>query len=226
MDHWTERLSEYLDDELTLTDRVALERHLEHCGSCRSLLAELREVVCRAETLEDSEPTSELWAGIAARIQQPDLQVIDLAEARSRRSPARISFSLPQLAAASIALMLTTGGLVWALAAREPAGPLAQAPRNGVVQPVSHVAEELASPYADALETLEGALDQRRDQLDTSTVRVLEQNLRTIDQAIAEARQALERDPSSVFLNRHLENTMKKKVELLRIAAGMRRAST
>jgi len=47
-------------------------------------------------------------------------------------------------------------------------------------------------------------------------VRVVRQNLAVINQAIAEARTALERDPGSTYLNLHLANTMRRKVELLR----------
>jgi hypothetical protein len=66
------------------------------------------------------------------------------------------------------------------------------------------------------IQSLETALEQSDVQLDTATVRILNQNLATIDQAIADAKAALERDPLSTFLNRYLENTLKKKVELLR----------
>jgi hypothetical protein len=47
-------------------------------------------------------------------------------------------------------------------------------------------------------------------------VRVVRQNLAVIDRAIAEARTALERDPANTYLNLHLADTMRRKVELLR----------
>ena len=34
-DHWTDRLSEYLDGDLTAGERTALEAHLAPCGVCR-----------------------------------------------------------------------------------------------------------------------------------------------------------------------------------------------
>ena len=96
-DQWTERLSEYLDGELKGSERAFLEAHLERCEDCQETLAGLRRVVMRARSLEDRPPATDLWAGVAERIGAP---------ARPATAPARrrISFSLPQLLAAGIAL--------------------------------------------------------------------------------------------------------------------------
>jgi len=44
-DVWTDRLSEYLDDELPPGERAALEGHLAQCAECSATLADLRRVV-------------------------------------------------------------------------------------------------------------------------------------------------------------------------------------
>ncbi len=64
-------------------------------------------------------------------------------------------------------------------------------------------------------------ITERRDQLDPETVRVIEENLRLIDRAIAQAQQALAQDPASTYLNEHLIATMQQKLEFLRRAAHM-----
>ena len=53
MDQWTDRLSEYLDDELDATERRELEAHLTACASCRTTLDELKGVVSRAKSMTD-----------------------------------------------------------------------------------------------------------------------------------------------------------------------------
>ena len=68
---------------------------------------------------------------------------------------------------------------------------------------------------------LERVLDQGRGRLDTTTVRVIERNLATIDSAIAQARRALAADSANVYLNSHLAQTMQRKLELLRQAAAL-----
>jgi hypothetical protein len=55
---------------------------------------------------------------------------------------------------------------------------------------------------------------------------VLEQNLRLIDGAIGECRRALAADPVSAYLNAHLAETMRQKLELLRRAARLAAART
>jgi hypothetical protein len=68
-------------------------------------------------------------------------------------------------------------------------------------------------PPANAL--LE-ALQQRKTVLEPETLASVEANLRVIDQALAEVRQALVKDPRSPDLNRMLVSTHRKKVDLLR----------
>jgi hypothetical protein len=194
-------------------------------------LSELREVVARAGSLEDREPEADLWPAIAAQIgarpaQTSDLKVIDLGAHRVTKRSRKITFSIPQLAAACIALILLSGSFVWfALGGRTPVSiPIAQAPANSGVVPVMDSPASLTE-YAEAVRSLELALKQLRDRLDPVTVAVLEENLRAIDNAITEARVALERDPNSLYLNQHLENTMKKKIQLLRRAAALEGAT-
>jgi len=57
-------------------------------------------------------------------------------------------------------------------------------------------------------------VDEKR--LDTATVRIVRKNLAVIDRAISEARMALRNDPGNAYLNLHLANTMRRKVDLLR----------
>src|SRR2546425_7867358 len=111
-DQWTDSLSDYLDDELGRAERAALEAHLAGCAACRGVLDELRRVVARAQTLEDRAPARDLWSGIAREI----------GRGRGARAPARrFSFSVSQLLAASIALVLLSAGAVWLSVARRPA---------------------------------------------------------------------------------------------------------
>jgi hypothetical protein len=50
-------------------------------------------------------------------------------------------------------------------------------------------------------------------------VTVIETSLRVIDEAISQSRAALAKDPASAFLRDRLDNSLEKKVDLLRTAA-------
>ena len=80
-------------------------------------------------------------------------------------------------------------------------------------------AQTIESVYGREIARLRRIIDERRGQLDTATVHVLERNVAVIDRAIAESRAALAKDPASVFLNEQLNTVLEQKIELLRATA-------
>ncbi|HJR59358.1 MAG TPA: zf-HC2 domain-containing protein [Vicinamibacterales bacterium] len=205
-DDFTDRLSEYLDGDLSDADHAAVDSHLAVCTACRTVLDDLRAIAGAAGRLPVTAPDRELWAGVAARI--------------GRTPRRRFSFTAPQLVAASITLMLLSGGLVYVT--RPDAG---RAGTSGAVPAASDrgmVPVSLADPqYDGAVADLERTLEQGRDRLDAETVRVLEQNLAAIDQAILQCRRALEADPANAYLNNHLVSARQQKLALLRRATAL-----
>jgi hypothetical protein len=208
-DPWIDRLSDYIDGEMSLSERLELEAHLAQCAECSDTLLGLRRVVARARALEDVTPDADLWPGIATQI--------------GARIPRRWTFSLPQLAAASIALVALSSGAGWMLHSGAIASSLASAPVPPqpsvplVVGPAAHT----GGSYDQAVADLERVLAEGRGRLDTATVRVLEQNLATINRAIAQAQLAVAADSANLYLNSHLAATMRRKLELLRQAAAL-----
>jgi anti-sigma factor RsiW len=222
-DEWTNRLSEYLDDELPPDERAALDAHLARCAECAATLADLRRVVTRARALESAGPATDLWPGIARRIGAGAGSARPVGRGRFHR----ISFSLPQLLAAGIALMVLSGGSVWLLRPVATAGaPVAMAPAPSTLPAAGTGTavswQRRAAPgYDAAVADLERILEDGRGRLDTATVRVLEQNLKVIDQAIEQARRAVAADSANAYLNSHLADTMRRKLDLLRQAASL-----
>jgi anti-sigma factor RsiW len=224
MDKWTEKLSDYLDGELAVRETEALEAHLLSCADCGRTLEQLRAVVTRAGQAIDREPPQDLWPAIAARLTTPQLEVLAPEPVTAPRR--RVSFSIPQLAAASVAIMLMSAGAMYMLvndddspapvSVTQPAAPtLAQTSVRAVTR-----------NYDAAVHELETALENNRNQLDSTTVRVLEQNLAIIDRAITEARAALGQEPANPYLSRYLDQAMQKKVQLLQRATSVMRAQT
>ena len=224
MDVWTDRLSEYLDGTLAGGERAALDAHLTGCAACAATLEELRQVVTRARGLEDRPPAADLWPGIAERI-GVSADVVSLPARRARR----VAFSIPQLIAASLALIVLGSGGAW-LALRQRAGGGAVTLRSrpaGAITLVSWADSAIVSSNADVL-VLRAALDEgrRSGRIDSTTVRVLEQSLATIDSAVAQARRALQADPNSVYLHQHIAQTLRRKSEFVRRASTLVSART
>lgn len=227
-DQWTDRLSDYLDDELTGIERAALDAHLRECEACASTLDDLRRVVDEARMLSTRAPERDLWPSIAARIQTTPQTRPWWSALWSPAVDRQFAFSLPQLAAAALVLMLLGGGTTWLMRQRSlDAGgsSTADAPQapQGPTAPASELTlANFADPQFDAaVADLQRALDQGRGRLDPRTIEILEKNLTIIDGAIAQARQALAADPANTYLNSYLADARRRKLELLRQATSL-----
>ena len=233
MDQFTDRLSDYLDDELPADERATVESHVTGCPECTATLAELRRVVERARSIGPRPPDTDLWPAIAGRI-RADGHGGSVAQFR-RRELRRLSFTLPQLAAAAVLLIAISGVAGWQIAARarnqsrdpESVTTARIAPADGATTDRSS-SDDLVRPvsladaqYDAAVADLERALAKGRDRLDKATIAIVEENLGIIDQAISQARVALAADPANSYLSSHLVETRRKKLDLLRRAAAL-----
>ena len=73
--------------------------------------------------------------------------------------------------------------------------------------------------YTKEIAALQHIVNDRKTQLDSATIAIIERNLRIIDLAIEQSKAALAKDPASRLLSDQLTHALDKKVELLRTAA-------
>jgi len=229
---WTDKLSDYLDDELEAAERAAVEAHLRECADCSAVLDDLRRVIARAQAAATAArpPQTDLWTGVAGRI-------------NCIRQPRRVSLTVAQLAAAAVLVAAVSAGMAWQFAPSIAGRPDSESSAantdrtvaSSVAAPsgssadlqvrpdgVSLIGVSLADDQYDAaVADLEQALKQGRGKLDKATIAVVEQNLQTIDQAIAQAREALASDPANSYLSGHLVETRRRKLDLLRRATAL-----
>ena len=219
-DAWTDRLSEYLDGELSDVETARLKDHLSSCQECVDTLEQLRAVVGRASNLADTEPEADLWTGISARLRREAEPIPSITPRKGGQLRHRkFSFSIPQLLAAGIALMAIPAGSVWLALSGDPSmqgASFADVPDRGAATVL--VASFDNPEYENVVADLERTLQERRSALDPNTIMVLERSLATIDRAILEAREALVSDPTNTYLSEHLSSYMERKVRLLRQA--------
>src|SRR3989442_2125305 len=158
-DMWTNRLSEYIDGELDNTERGALEAHLATCGQCYATLAELRQVVARAKSFADTPPATDLWTGIARVIRREHAP-----PQHDRLVRRRFSLTVGQLLAATVALILLSGGSVW-LAVQQRSTNTAAEPLV-ITQPSTARLANWTGSTDVAIAELQAALLQNENRLD------------------------------------------------------------
>jgi anti-sigma factor RsiW len=234
--HWIERLSDYQDGDLSPAERTACEAHLAECAMCRAALDEMRLVIAAAKTDPDVMPSTDLWPGVINRIDPAKAGSHDRpirVWGRTSARPKQFSFTLPQLALAASLLIAVSAAVAYLAAGRsavtnQPAAT--ERPIQAMAEPVLPPSADVApANFADAqfdraVSDLERILVEQRDELDPRTVMVIERNLAAIDEAIREARAALEADPANPFLNSHLAEARRRKLDLLRHATTLNTA--
>ena len=211
-DSWTGRLSEYVDGELDAPTRQALEAHLATCANCRTTRDALERVVARARRVGYHAPRQDLWGAIERTVSQHS--------PRGRR-PRLVTIRLSRLIAAAALVAVVAGGFAWTIASRRAPSAAVAVARDSVtptIAPAGSGSALAVASYRDAVADLERAFQAGRATLRPETTRVIEENLRAIDIAIAQADSALRRDPGSAYLNQYLATTMQRKLKLLRRA--------
>jgi anti-sigma factor RsiW len=212
-EHVTERLDDYLDGELSEAEFQDVELHLAGCERCREEERAGRAVLAMAAALpRQQQPPRDLWPGIAEDIgRRRRFTVVSAAATR----PA-VLWAAGLAAAAAVVLA------VWVSPRETARGPAVAGPEpRRVVQPAAagtalEGLDEAERDYQRATAELMAALGTRKASLSPETTASIDENLRVIDQALAEIRAALERDPASPRLGRMLASTYEKKIETLR----------
>jgi hypothetical protein len=175
------------------------------------------------ELAREVEPQHDAWPAIRSRIDAA--RVVPLRT--GGRPLGRASRRWPVAAAAVIVIVAST---ITMLAVnrqqRLAAGgaPVAAAAGAGALRVASdrrQLVTDVCDSYDAAAGDLQRVLAARRARLSPKTVQVLESSLRAIDQAIREARAALDADPASQDLMDLLDSVYRQKLDLLRRANAL-----
>jgi len=161
-----------------------------------------REMKNRIDALaREIQPERDLWRGIETSITDGKIVRPDFA-AESRESTfmtAVVNWRRVGLVAVAAMLLVVFSSGITAYLVRTPV-----APAGGNLEPGLTEFETVAwegflaaeRSYQSITDDLLTSLEEQRDELAPETIEIVERNLRLIDEAIAEARGALERDPA------------------------------
>jgi len=210
------RLSEWIDGELATAEGQALAQHLEGCARCRQEEQALRRVVAGTAALpRELPPARDLWPQIERALPVR----WGASRAWVHRRP-----GLTLALATAAALVIAVGLWRWShtptvapgIAPVIDPGAFAITPvaLEGLPQP----ARQAELEYERATRDLLAALAARRASLAPDTATVVERNVRIIDQALGELRQALRREPGDPELMHLLVATHQQRLNVLRRA--------
>jgi anti-sigma factor RsiW len=218
-------LDDYVTGELPEDARPPVAEHIAGCEICRAEVDGLQAIITRAASLPKSiDPPSDAWQSIRATIER-DKEAVLLDRGRSRST----FWRRPSVMAAAIALVavLSSAGTALYLGAHNDAeqnqNVASSAVNSGTASLAAFTIEENA--YLRNVAVLQDMLDQQEASLAPETVAQLKASLRTIDEAILEARNALARDPANKTLIEMLSGTYRQKMDLMRRTAEMTRGS-
>jgi len=217
-------LDDYVTGELTEDARAPVADHIDACEICSAEVESLKGILARAADLPRSiEPPAEAWLNIRSVI-ECDKEAV-AADHGTSENFWRRPYALA--AAVVLAAVLSSGGTALYLNSRgTDSSPVIATNTGNGSTPATFVAFTIEeNNYLRNVAVLQDLLDQQEALLAPETVAQLKASLRTIDEAILEARSALARDPANKMLIEMLSGTYRQKMDLMRRTAEMTRGS-
>ena len=204
-----ERLDDFVDGHLEPDDVADLKRHLAGCEGCREEERELRDLLSRASSLKvEAAPTRDLWPGISDRIERRGVAAFFNAESWS-------SWRTGAALAATVLIVAVIATVFYRMGQGSAPGTA-----SSPIQPMTASNQETSSQvvqdeFDEARLELRGWLEHHRESLPPETLQNVEDNLKIIDDSVAEIQVALDQNPASPGLNRMLLAAYRREVELL-----------
>ena len=213
---YSEAIAEFVDGALDPAQQRDLERHVEGCPACRSLVADLKTIQAAAFTLDRRELPPHILPALKARLATEPLPA---SRGRLLAFPQSRAAIVAWSAAAAAVLVITTAGL-WSVM-QPPERQDNEQVEAGPVDPsdaVASVQAELRAAtrhYENAIKQLEQIAKSDNDALDPQVAAVFQKGVQEIDQAIDEKRAALLEQPTNTDVQEGLFDAMRSKVALL-----------
>lgn len=210
MTHLTEAERQDLaDGTVTGTEAAALAAHLATCDDCAADVARLRSIVQRVRDVPA--PTEQLdlvWPAIRSRIDGGKVRTLPAPDAPQADAPRvrRIAWLAAAVAAAAcvvVGIHLRNHGTLAPVVPPNAPAALRPAVDSGVTS------------QAD-IQRLLDEIEMEKAMLPPATAAVADSDLRAIDAAIAELRDALARDPNNPAIRQLLAASYRQQQDLLK----------
>ena len=158
-----ERLPDYLEGDLDSAARREVEAHVVSCVRCSALLRDLEHIRASAAELPELTPSSDLWRGIARRIDAP---VLPLTRPAPSVVAGRRNFDWVRRAAIAAALVAVTAGVTYTLTvAHGPRGATQSITANQPTSPSSNAPASNDTTHRDLIPAPSGTANPQDTEL-------------------------------------------------------------
>jgi anti-sigma-K factor RskA len=220
-------LDDYVTGDLSEEARPPVEEHVASCALCSAEVESLKRILARAAELPKSiDPPADAWSNIRSAISRDESAVKgDSTFSRSRLWQRRYVLAAAGILIAVVSSVGTTLYMNTRYSTPRNSGGVANS-SSGEGTPATLAAFTIEeNNYLRTASMLQDLLDQQEASLAPETVAQLKASLRTIDEAILEARNALSRDPANKLLVQMLSASYRQKVDLLRRTTELTRGT-
>jgi hypothetical protein len=215
----TERLSEFVEGELTASEAAAVRTHAAMCVHCTEAISDLRALVATAGALSEPEPPPTLWPSIAGALDRGGGRFGWLSIANWR------PFSVGALAGAAVVALVVAVPALHRSGNRLPAAPPgaeAVATSATDADPLLHEAEaefaEAAAAYERSIGKLRGLLAREEARWSPQERTRMAERLGRLDDTIARSRELARRTPGDSAGNEQLFAAYQQKIAFLAAA--------
>jgi len=219
----TERLSAFVDGDLSPNETAAVRAHAATCEPCTSAIADLRALVVNANALREPEPPPTLWPSIEGALDRtPRWAWLSIANWRP--------FGVGALAgAAAVVLLVIVLPAVHGSGKRIPAAPpgaesvaTSVAASAAATDPLLHEAEaefaEAAAAYERSIAKLRTLLAREEARWSPHERSRMAERLARLDDSIARSRELASRTPGDSAGNEQLFAAYQQKIAFLAAA--------
>lgn len=211
--HLTEEERHALAEGSPPSERLPpLEAHLRAYAACAGDVERIKTLMTRFHDTPTGSTEASLdavWPSIRTRIEASKVVPLSARAVRleGRAAPRRIG-----LVMAAVAALLLVAAALELRNTTSPSAPIAQI---GDTTSLIAVADS-AHAYEEEAQTLLNQLELRRSMLRPEAVIEIDHDLRVVDSAIAELKEAIARDPNNPALRRLLASSYRQKVDVLK----------
>jgi hypothetical protein len=213
--HLTEDERQLIVDDALPPDRArAAEAHLATCTECADDIARLRSIMARyRQPSTPDESAEELWPSIRARIENEKVVPLE-----PNQTPRRHRW--PTVRHVMAVGVLAAGIMLTVILLRPSRRIPIEQPTGASDTTALRLVSDSVRSYEDETRILLNRLEVQRALMRPDAVESIDRDLKVIDDAIAELKQAIANDPRNPALRHLLAASYRQKIDLLKRAGN------